>query len=264
MSVSKSQVLYAFMPLKAVPTCSIIQWCMLPVLLYGVENWVMSKESLRVLERFQGEMAKRLLRLPKWFSNTEALGWNSMHAICTIRKLRFLYRVTTNVDSICYRTFSALTDRVEDLSLVRECHDLEIGYQSDFVSMDAGDPDVNKCAVKDAEQAILELDRAPKATKYCYLHLVADRVGWKNWDCVLDYGPDTIKSVKHFLRIIPYPHYASHKFPLCEVLELESPLPAHILNNHVKSRGTWDELMDSLLNLDPSFFSHVLVFLHVF
>ena len=33
---------------------STIQCCVLPVLQYGVENWVMSRESLRVLERFQG------------------------------------------------------------------------------------------------------------------------------------------------------------------------------------------------------------------
>ena len=62
--------------------------------------------------------------------------------------------------------------------------------------INAVDPDVKKSAVKDAEQAILELDRAlllGKATKYCYLRLVAERVGWKQlWDYALDYDPETL------------------------------------------------------------------------
>ena len=44
----------------------------LPVLLYGVENWILSPESIRMLECFQGEIAKTILNLPKWYSNTTA------------------------------------------------------------------------------------------------------------------------------------------------------------------------------------------------
>ena len=55
--------------LSPVSISSIVQHCVLPVLLYGVE---MSTESLKKLECFQGEIAKRILKLPKWFSNTAA------------------------------------------------------------------------------------------------------------------------------------------------------------------------------------------------
>jgi hypothetical protein len=81
-----------------------------------------------MLKCFQGEIAKRILKLPKWYSNTAAivaLGWNSLHSVCTIRKLKFLQRVMTNEESICYRAFSAMVDNVEALSLVRECRELE-------------------------------------------------------------------------------------------------------------------------------------------
>ena len=130
--------IYAFQSkLSPVSCCSIVETCILPILLYGVENWVLSPEAIRMLENFQGEMAKRILQLPKWYSNTAAivaLGWNSLHSVCTIRKLRFLYRVRTNEESICHRAFSAMVDDVESLSLVRECRELKERYKSNFIS----------------------------------------------------------------------------------------------------------------------------------
>ena len=108
---------YAFQGnLSPISCCSIVETCVIPILLYGIENWVMSPESIRMLECFQGEVAKRILQLPKWYSNTAAsvaLGWNSLHSVCTIRKLRFLLRVMTNEESICHRAFSAMVDDVE-------------------------------------------------------------------------------------------------------------------------------------------------------
>ena len=123
--------------LSPVSCCSIVETCVLPILLYGVENWVLSPESIRMLECFQGEIAKRILKLPKWYSNSAAiiaLGWNSLHSVCTIRKLRFLQRVMTNEESICHHAFSALVDNAEALGLVRECRELEERYKSNFTS----------------------------------------------------------------------------------------------------------------------------------
>ena len=102
-------------PLSSLPL-SIYQHCVLSILLYGVENWIFfSAESLQRLESFQGEVVKRILKLPCWYSNTAAcvaLDIKSMHSVCTVRKLRFLHRVTTNKESICYRAFSAMVDNV--------------------------------------------------------------------------------------------------------------------------------------------------------
>ena len=130
--------IYAFQgKLSPVSCCSIVETCVLPVLLYGVENCVLSPESIRTLDSFQGEIAKRILHLSKWYSNTAAIvapGWNSFHYVCTIRKLRYLHRVMTNQESICHRAFSAMVDDVESLSLVRECRELELRYNSTFTS----------------------------------------------------------------------------------------------------------------------------------
>ena len=113
--------IYAFQGmLSSLSCCSIVETCILSILLYGVENWVLSPESVQMLESFQGEIAKRILRLPKWYSNTAAiiaLGWNTLHSVCTIRKLKFLHRVMSNQESICHRAFSAMVDNVESLCL---------------------------------------------------------------------------------------------------------------------------------------------------
>ena len=61
-------------------------------------------------------MANSILRLPHSFSNTAAkiaLGWPSMHSISTIRKLKFLSRVTTTKDSVSNRASSPLWSDME-------------------------------------------------------------------------------------------------------------------------------------------------------
>ena len=123
--------------LSPLSSSSIYQCCVMPILLYGVENWIFLAGSLQRLESFQQEVAKRILKLPCWYSNTAAcvaLDIKSMHSVCTVRKVIFLHRVTTNDESICYRAFSAIVDNVEVLSLVKECRDLEERYRSDFTS----------------------------------------------------------------------------------------------------------------------------------
>ena len=65
-----------------VSSCSIVQCRILPILLYGVENWIMSCESIKKLECFQGEIAMRILQMPQWYSNKVAcivLNWVEFH-----------------------------------------------------------------------------------------------------------------------------------------------------------------------------------------
>ena len=152
---------YAFQgKLSPISSCSIVETCVLPILLYGAENWVMSAESIRMLECFQGEIA---IQLPKWYSNTTAsaaLGWNSLHSMCTIRKLRFLHRVMTNEESICYRAFSAMVDDVEALSLVRECRELEERYKSTFIQiLSAEEPADGLDIIRKAQEHIIKKDQ---------------------------------------------------------------------------------------------------------
>ena len=156
--------------LSPLSSSSIYQLCVLPILLYGVENWIISFESLQRLESFQGEVAKRILKLPRWYSNTPAcvaLDMESMHSVCTVRKLRFLHRVMTNEEIICYRAFSAMVNDVEALSLVKECRDLKERYGSDFTSqiLNATDFTASSYVLKEAEDYIVKEDKALQLKK---------------------------------------------------------------------------------------------------
>lgn len=266
--------IYAFQSkLSPISCCSIVEACVLPILLYGVENWVMSPESLCILESFQGEIAKKILHLPKWYSNTAAiiaLGWNSLHSICTIKKLKFLHRVMTNEESICHRAFSAMVDDVESMSLVRECRELELRYSSNFTSaILCADGLDGSTVIKHAQKSIIKKDQQlllQKASRYPFIIQIAKKVGWKRlWDEALDHGPSVIKSLKNLIRVITYPDHSSAMCPLCDMQILEQPsLIDHVLENHTKSDSPWSLLLDSLCVLDPQCFSHVLCLLHIF
>ena len=68
----------------------------MPVLLYGCENWVLTEQLISRLETFLGELAKRILKLPKWASNTAAnvvMGWTTVRGRVpvVVQKLSFLH-----------------------------------------------------------------------------------------------------------------------------------------------------------------------------
>ena len=234
----------------------------------------MSAESIKMLECFQGEVAKRILQLPKWYSNTAAsvaLGWNSLHATCTIRKLRFLHRVMVNEESICHRTFAAMVDDVEALSLVKECRELEERYKSSFTSqiLKIKEPADGLDVIRKAKEHITREDRAlllNKVSNYPFLHQIAVSIGWKKlWDHALDHGSSVTKGLKNLVRVITYPDHAMSKCPLCDTPKLDqATLAEHFIDEHTKSDTPWNTLFDSLTTMDPSFYNHVLCFLNTF
>ena len=81
------------------------------------------------MEAFLGELAKRILKLPKHFSNTAAvtaLDWPSVRARMLLRKLAFLKKVAeAEADTLVGGAMRAFLDERQSLCLVRECKDLE-------------------------------------------------------------------------------------------------------------------------------------------
>ena len=94
---------------------------------------------------------------------------------------------------------------------------------------------------------------------------IADTVGWKKlWDHALDHGEACITSLRNLVRVVSYPKHAISSCPLCEVSELDVPLPGHIIEKHTNSTESWDTLFNSLLNLNSSCFSHLLCLFNLF
>ena len=109
--------------LSPLSTGSIIQTCVMPVLLYGSENWVLSDKSITQLQSFLGEMAKRALKWPRHFSNTAALmvmGMESIQCSLLIRKLCFLKRhLCRDTDAVGPLSIGCLMDDPESTCLIK-------------------------------------------------------------------------------------------------------------------------------------------------
>ncbi len=115
--------------ISPVSSRSILETCVMPILLYGSENWIMTEGLVDRLEAFQGELAKRVLKWPKHHYNTAAittLVLPTMRSWLLAVKLGFLRRVVeSDPGSYGARVLEALSDDVDALCLVRECRELE-------------------------------------------------------------------------------------------------------------------------------------------
>ena len=66
---------------------SLIEYCIIPVVMYGSESWVLNSTHLSKLESFQAELSKRMFKLPKHTSNTIpllVLNWPCVPASCVV------------------------------------------------------------------------------------------------------------------------------------------------------------------------------------
>ena len=71
---------------------SIFSTSVIPIPLYGCDNWILSEPLLARLEMFQSEIGKRILRLSKHHTNFSAhlgLRWPRIRVHILLRKLAF-------------------------------------------------------------------------------------------------------------------------------------------------------------------------------
>ena len=90
---------------------AIFEACVVPVLLYGCENRVLSDTNLTTLEAFQGGIGRRILRLStshSLLSTRVALQLQSVSLHILSRQLSLLHRVSTESDSLGHRVYSEL------------------------------------------------------------------------------------------------------------------------------------------------------------
>ena len=109
---------------------SLFNTCVVPTLLYGSENWILTEQTIARLETFQSQMSKRMLKVPKHYANLlprVVMQLPSMKIQILIRKLRFLaHLLTSNDHSLGPTTFQTLAMcNVDDISLVQQCRWLE-------------------------------------------------------------------------------------------------------------------------------------------
>ena len=126
---------------------SIFVTCILPTLLYGCETWILDSSYTTKLERFQNEIGRRILQLPKHFSGKVvrlALQWPSMSTCVLLRKLAFLCKLLSDnndVQVISRDIFSSLTlVDVYNISIIQQCRMLESSLGTSILARCLNEP----------------------------------------------------------------------------------------------------------------------------
>ena len=116
--------------LNPLSSISLFNTCVVPAVLYGSENWILTEQTIARLKTFQSQMGKRILKIPKHYANLlprVTLQLPSMRVRFLIRKLYFLsHLLTSNDNTLGPTTFRTLAMcNVDDISLVQQCRWLE-------------------------------------------------------------------------------------------------------------------------------------------
>ena len=169
---------------------SVVETCVMPILLFGSECWYLSDPTLDELEQFQCSIGKRILRLSRFHSNTAVLmglEWPSMRARVLIRKLNFLRRLVGEREEKLSSQIFAERD-VSELAIVEQCRYLEAFYGTNCTG------DILTSAESWGKK-ILSADKDFRA-KCCnnhqslkHLSTIHSEISWlKIWDTALDHG----------------------------------------------------------------------------
>ena len=139
---------------------SIVESCILPVLLYRSEKWVLNRSLLQALESFRAELGQRVLKLTKFSYNTApllVLNWPTMCARVLCNKLSFLIPVcrgkSTSLSTQVFRSI-AVSDMIS-MSIVEQYHFLNSILDTQFTNEVLNNPVLSS---KDLKKWIIEAD----------------------------------------------------------------------------------------------------------
>lgn len=220
---------------------AIYETCVVPILLYGCENWVLTNANIITLESFQSEIGRRILQLSKFhslLSTRVGLQLQSITSRIFHRKLSLLHRVITNSESIGHKIYSSLAkDSPCHLSLVRECFSLEekLGYNGltqeilDGVSV-AGRSLTKRIVKQDWNKCLHE---AKDHQSTAAAAEIASSTSWlKLWDIALDQGHLGTSSLKILFRELTRPSFGSKPCRHCDIDHLREPYFHHFITCH--------------------------------
>ena len=200
---------------------SIFETCIVPILLYGCETWLLDSSTIKVLESFQCEIGRRILRLPKHHSKTVVrlgLQWPSVSTCILIRKLSFLATLLSSTDDkISSRIFTSLAIvNVYNIGLVQQCRMLEAEASTNVLAQCLENPTDAPAIVKSMKQEILKSDfeallsSAATHPSAKYVAEVAKTTSWcRLWDLALDRGVQGTRGLQTLLKTLSRRIYRS-------------------------------------------------------
>ena len=206
---------------------TIFDTCVIPILLYGSENWILTDPLVDQLEAFHGEIGRRILKLSKFHSTLFtrlALRWPSIAARILVLKLSLLVKISSADDSIGSRIYSSLTAKdSHSLKILQECKSLEDklgcpGATNSILNTEA--------SMKEVKRHILKVDwevclsKASQHDSTTVASRISSSVSWlKLWDSVLDHGPRGTAALQSLYRVLTRPRFGHNVCPICKIEE---------------------------------------------
>ena len=115
-----------------------------------------------ILESFQAEIGKRILRISKYHTNTSTLiglHWPTVKARILLRKLGFLAKLLSSESGISTQVFRSLsTNNVYESSLVQQCRLLEQHFDTNYLGVCLENSTDAARAIQEAKTDILRKD----------------------------------------------------------------------------------------------------------
>ena len=166
-----------------------------------------------MLESFLAEMGKRILKLPKWASNSVVnvmMGWPTMKARILVRNLGFLLRLVSELmdmrwmqglSKVCQTTWNHYpwSGIVENLRISFRHTTLTkfLGASGDQVNVRDIKMEVYKIGKQMALEKFGTADRSPAAVT------IEERIGWiPLWEMALDCGERCVRKIQWLARAL--------------------------------------------------------------
>ena len=249
-------------PLSAI---SVFESCVLPILLYGCETWLLDSSTIQLLERFQLEIGRRILKLPKWFSGIVIRICLSLPSIVyrvSLRKIKYLAKLLVGGSkSISSRVFVSATiaDPV-NVSLIQQCKMLESIIGVSLVNQCLHSPDDVLHLISTSKADLLRQDECNLMLKgnadnhpANLIAQIADSVSWRKlWDSALDHGPRGTEQLQRIVFHLARPTHANFCCNLCNH-PVDSSWLFHLCSDHtvtVNSKNLGVEDISRLLISD--------------
>ena len=210
--------------------------CIVPVCLYGSENWLLTDRLLDSLESFQSEVGEGILNLPKHHSNQcplIALKWPSMRLRILKRKMIFLLRLMKlENSSISAKVFRSLRESDTEPLVVQQCKYQKQAYNTNFTQTILTDiKSIFKVPEKaDHELTWIHVKERPS------LKPLSRSISWpKLWDIARDRGIQGAISLQAILSALTIPTvytFSEMKCPLCNTINSKE---VHFSNHFVQT-----------------------------
>ena len=229
-------------PLSAV---SIFKTCVIPILLYGCETWLLDSSTILLLEHFQLEIGRRILKLPKWFSGKVVricLELPSVACLLLLHKINFLAKLlSTDNNSVSSKVLtSAIISDPINVSIIQQCRMLESIVGVSILDECLESPDTAIHLVKAHKTSILRTDMesllssAADHPTACHVARVASEVSWYDlWDMALTLGARGTTQLQHIVYHLSQPIYDSFYCSLCHLhIQPTTSWLSHLCSSH--------------------------------